>query len=111
MRTASFFPELVREFLHQFMTTLAKKIGQWLGPLHAVFASGQWLGLCCHMSTPFVFARLTLKTSISIDLTDRLQGAAFSLLFPGGRAARLAMKLRAPEAGCARSRLRRVGID
>ena len=29
--TASFFPVLVREFLHQFMTILAIKIGQGLG--------------------------------------------------------------------------------
>jgi hypothetical protein len=34
---------LVREFLHQFMTILAIKIGQRLGPLHAVFPSASGL--------------------------------------------------------------------
>jgi len=39
-RTTSFFLVLVREFLHQFMTILTIKIGQWLRPLHVVFATG-----------------------------------------------------------------------
>lgn len=82
--TASFFPVLVREFLHQFVTILAIKIGQGLGSLHAVFASGLFshglrrqLELRCYTHTPLVFARLTLKSFTPFDLTDCLQVAAF----------------------------------
>jgi hypothetical protein len=52
---------LVREFLHQFMTILAIKIGQWLGPLHAVFASRV----------------LSSGASFLFDLADCSQGASF----------------------------------
>jgi hypothetical protein len=70
------------------MTILPIKIGQWLGPLRAVFPSGlfgsrwlrQWLDLCCHMHTPFILARFS-KSSIPFDLTDCLQGAAFVYFF------------------------------
>src|ERR1700722_1634903 len=37
-----FFPVPVGEFLHQFMTILAIKIGRWRGPLPAVFSSGRF---------------------------------------------------------------------
>jgi hypothetical protein len=68
------FPSAVREFLDQFMTILSIKIGQWPGPLR------QWLDLCCHMHTPYVFARFTLKSVIRFDSADCLQGAAFVAL-------------------------------
>ncbi|MGC2487593.1 MAG: hypothetical protein WA412_02825, partial [Candidatus Sulfotelmatobacter sp.] len=47
---ASFLPVPVREFLHQFVTILPIKIGQWLGTLHAAFAPGLFshrILLCC----------------------------------------------------------------
>jgi hypothetical protein len=68
------FPSAVREFLDQFITILSIKIGQWPGPLR------QWLDLCCHMHTPYVFARFTLKSVVRFDSADCLQGAAFVAL-------------------------------
>jgi len=38
--TASYFPVLVSELLHKFMTIFSIKVGQWLGPLHPIFVLG-----------------------------------------------------------------------